>query len=86
MNRMIKGTPECFYFKPRGIPLSDLGEIELTKEEFEVIRLKDFEGLDQGEAANKMQISQPTFHRSLVSARNKIAKALIKGKAIKIEK
>ena len=32
-----------------------------------------------------MNISQPTFHRIVLSARKKIADAIINGKAIKIE-
>jgi len=32
-----------------------------------------------------MNISQPTFHRLVLSARKKIADAIVNGKAIKIE-
>jgi len=57
----------------------------LTIDEFEAVRLKDLEGLDQGVCAEKMDISQPTFHRLVISARKKIADALTYGKSIKIE-
>ena len=57
----------------------------LTFDELEAIRLKDFEGMEQKKAAKKMNISQPTFHRLLVSARKKLAEALVNGKAIKIQ-
>ena len=40
--------------------------------------------MDQTDAAKKMNVSQPTFHRILGAARKKIAEALVKGKAIKI--
>jgi len=60
------------------------GEIILTMEEFEAIKLKDFMGLTQIEAAARMGISQPTFHRQLSSARKKIADAIVNGKSIKI--
>ncbi|KXB08725.1 hypothetical protein AKJ56_00485 [candidate division MSBL1 archaeon SCGC-AAA382N08] len=60
-------------------------EVILKVEEFEAIRLKDFEGLDQNEAAEKMDISQPTFHRVLVSARQKIADALVGGKTLRVK-
>ena len=72
------------YFKPQAIPLAELSEVMLTIGEFEAIRLKDKLGLDQKEAAEKMKISQPTFHRTLESARKKIADAIINGKAIRI--
>ncbi len=77
--------PGVTYFKPAGIPLRALEEIRLTVEEAEAIRLKDLEGLEQEEGAEKMNISRPTFQRVLASARQKIADALLKGKAIRIE-
>ena len=84
--RKIKFNPSVIYFKPQGIPLKELEEVILPLEEYESIRLKDLEGLEQNECAKKMNISQPTFNRSIISARKKIAEAIIKGKAIKIEK
>lgn len=72
------------YFKPQGIPLRLLNEEILTFEEIEAVRLKDLEGLKQENCAKKMNISQPTFHRLVLSARKKIADAIINGKAIKI--
>jgi predicted DNA-binding protein (UPF0251 family) len=83
--RIIEEHPEITYFKPQGIPLSDLEEITLHIDEYEAIRLKDLEGLDQEVAAAKMGISQPTLFRLLTSGHKKIAEALVKGKAIKIE-
>jgi predicted DNA-binding protein (UPF0251 family) len=62
-----------------------LEEIILTKEEMETVKLKDFDGLEQTEAAKKMNTSQSTFQRILFSARTKIAEAIVKGKALKIE-
>ena len=82
--RMVNAEPDVTYFKPRAVPLMNLEEVELTVEEFEAIRLSDLECLKQAETAKKMGISQPTLHRLLQSARNKIADALVKGKAIKI--
>jgi predicted DNA-binding protein (UPF0251 family) len=77
--------PQVTYFKPAGIPLRALEEVGLTVEELEAIRLKDLEGLQQEECAQGMRISRPTFHRVLESARQKVADALINGKAVRIE-
>jgi predicted DNA-binding protein (UPF0251 family) len=60
--------------------------IELTTEEVEVLRLRNIKGLEQEEAAKKMNTSQSTYQRILSSAYKKITKALIYGKAIKIIK
>lgn len=84
--RRIRGNPDCEFFKPAGIRKIELEEINLEIEEFEAIRLKDFEGLEQKECAKKMEISQPTFQRILVVARKKISDAIINGKAIRINK
>jgi predicted DNA-binding protein (UPF0251 family) len=83
--RRVAFLPEATYFKPAGIPLRVLDEVRLSVEEAEAIRLKDLEGLEQEQAAGKMNISRPTFQRVLASARQKIADALLSGKAIRIE-
>lgn len=83
--RRVGVEPGVTYFKPAGIPIKELEEVVLTVDEFEAIRLKDLEGLEQEAAAKKMNISQPTFFRLLDSARKKIADAIVNGKAIKIE-
>jgi uncharacterized protein len=74
------------YFKPRGIPMKKLDVIFLSKEELEALRLKNVKDLDQNEAAQKMNTSQSTFQRILSSAYKKVSEALVKGKAIKIDK
>jgi predicted DNA-binding protein (UPF0251 family) len=67
------------------VPLTEVvGEIALTLEELEAIRLTDLEGLTQQEAGEKMNISQPTISRHLEIAHRKIAKALVLGLAIRI--
>ena len=83
--RRVRLEPNVTYFKPAGIPIRSLEEVILRVDEFEAIRLKDMEGLEQEKAAKKMGISQPTFFRLLDSARKKIADAIVNGKAIKIE-
>lgn len=83
--RRVAFIPEATYFKPAGIPMRVLEEVRLSVEEAEAVRLKDLEGLEQEQGAEKMNISRPTFQRVLVSARQKIAEALLNGKAIRIE-
>lgn len=83
--RRIFFNPSVSYYKPRGVPLRFLDEVELSREEMEALRLKNLEELDQIKAAEKMETSQSTFQRILSSANKKIADALINGKAIKIQ-
>jgi len=81
--RRVEFIPENKYFKPAGIPLRNIKEVNLTIEEVEAIRLKDSLGLNQEECAQRMNVSRPTFQRVLTCARGKIAEALIQGKAIR---
>src|SRR4030066_298945 len=83
--RRVAYMPDVTYFKPAGIPLRDLEEVRLSIEEAEALRLKDLEGLEQEQGAEKMNISRPTFQRILASARQKVADALLNGKAIRID-
>ena len=83
--RRVGSMPESNYFKPRGIPLSMLEEVILNVDEFEALRLADLEGLYQEQAAEKMNVSRPTFGRIVDSAHKKVAEALVQGKALKIE-
>lgn len=82
--RRIKFNPHITYFKPQGVPMRALDEIELTAEEVEALRLKNIKELDQAECAKKMNTSQSTLQRILSSAYKKISQAIIDGKAIKI--
>jgi uncharacterized protein len=75
--RRVSIFPLVKYFKPAGIPIKILEEVCLSIEELEAIRLKDLEGLEQEQGAEKMNISRPTFQRVLTSARQKIAAALL---------
>lgn len=84
-HRFIESNPKTTYFKPKGIPMNFLEEINLEMDEFEAIRLRNYEGLYQEKAAEKMKISRQTFGRILESANKKIADAMINGKAIRIE-
>ncbi len=83
--RRVDALPGITYLKPAGIQLRDLQEICLSIEEIEAVRLKDLEGLEQEQGAERMNISRPTFQRILSSARQKIADALVNGKAMRIE-
>jgi len=83
--RRVEAEPQFTYFKPAGIPKWQIEELILSVEELEAIRLKDMEGLEQEDCAEKMQVSRPTFQRILIGARSKLAQAIVNGKAIRIE-
>jgi predicted DNA-binding protein (UPF0251 family) len=86
LKRHLCINPDVVYFKPRGIPLRELQQVQLTKEELEVFWLVDMKDMEQMQAARHMKTSQSTIQRILRSARKKTAQALIECKAIAIEK
>ncbi len=83
--RRVGFQPAFTSFGPAAAGMTAPDEAILSVDEFEAVRLKDLEGLDQSECAEMMEISQPTFHRLVISARRKIADALTHGKTIKIQ-
>ena len=85
IRRWVRFQPGVTFFKPAGVRMAGLPETVLAFDEFEAVRLKDYEGVDQTEAAKKMKISQPTFNRLLKDARKNIADAIVNGKAIRIQ-
>ena len=83
--RFVSTPPKMLGYKPFGIPRVHLDTVKLQFDEYESIRLLDYEGLNQEEAAVKMNISRPTLTRVYESARRNIAKAFVEGKMILIE-
>ncbi len=82
--RHIAHRPPASYFKPAGIPLCDLEEIELAADELEALRLADVEDLYHTEAATRMKVSRQTFDRIVRRARMKVAEALVLGRALRV--
>ena len=83
--RHIDIRPCAGYFKPAGIPARLLDEVVLSLDELEALRLADFEGLYQEQAAARMKISRSTFSRVVEQARRKVATALVEGKALRVD-
>jgi len=80
--RFVSGYPVMSAFVPDGIPIT--GEMTISIEGMEAVRLSDFEGLDQESAAGRMEISRQTYGRVLAEARQTIATALVTGKTLRI--
>lgn len=83
--RIVQSSPQLEGFKPYGQAGTDEKAIGLHLEEYEAIKLCDYEHLTHVEAADIMNVSRPTFTRVYQSARNKIAKAFVEGLPIIIK-
>ena len=84
-NRLIYIDPKASYFKPRGIPMVDLDQVQLPLDGLEALRLADYLGLSHQQAGEQMGVSRATFGRIVEQARKLVADALIHGKAINVE-
>jgi predicted DNA-binding protein (UPF0251 family) len=82
--RRMNNPPHFKGFRPIGVT-DGSNTIVLNFEEYEAIRLSDFELYGQVEAARLMGISRPTYSRIYESARRKVAQALVQGFAIVFE-
>lgn len=83
--RRVAGPPGFASFKPAGVPAASLEEVVLRVDELEALRLADVEGLYQEAAAEHMNVSRATFGRIVGEARRKVATALVRGMALRIE-
>ncbi len=58
--------------------------IKMFYDEYEVLRLIDYMGLDQEEAGNRMGISRGTVWRLLQSARKKLVSTIVEGRELQL--
>ncbi len=82
--RRVEFFPDVTYFIPWGKPKCEIEETVLNIEELEAMRLRDIEKLTQEECAEKMNVSRQTFQNIIDSAREKVSKALVDGRSIRI--
>ena len=83
-SRIISSSPVVSGFRPYGRCCYRKDSIQLRYDEYESIRLLDYEGQLQDVAAKQMNVSRPTLTRIYAEARKKIAMALVEGKKIVI--
>lgn len=81
--RWIANRPEVTGIVPQGV--SGRGRTVMPLEEFEAIRLCDYQGMGQAEAAEKMSVSRQTLGRILRQARNRLAESLVTGKHLTVD-
>ena len=83
--RKVVSPPVLKGYKPIGLPVNEASVISILYEEYEALRLADYSGLKQIEAAELMNVSRPTFTRIYSSCLQKLAKAFAEGRSIVIE-
>lgn len=85
--RKVSNPPVISGFKPYGNKngQGEAGGVFLKYEEYEALRLCDYEMLNHHQASLMMGVSRPTLTRIYAKARYKIAEAIVKGNQIIIE-
>lgn len=81
--RKVVAPPKFKGYKPYGTSVGSTREVELLYEEYEALKLADYDLLKHDQAAELMGISRPTFARIYESARRKIARAMVETRPIK---
>jgi uncharacterized protein len=81
--RKVVAPPAFKGFKPYGNARRHKEYVELLYEEYEAIKLADYDLMNHQEACRLMGVSRPTFARIYESARRKIAKALTETREIR---
>jgi predicted DNA-binding protein (UPF0251 family) len=79
-NRRIQVPPVIKGMSVYGVRGRKSNEVILHIEEYEAIRLLDYQNLTQEEAAVFMDVSRPTLTRIYEEARNKVATAFVEGR------
>jgi len=85
--RKISNPPIIRGLKPYGISSEEFKqeEVKLLYEEYEALRLCDYDMLNHHQASIRMGVSRPTFTRIYATALQKIAKAMVEGREIQFE-
>jgi uncharacterized protein len=85
--RKVLNPPVIKGFKPYGLDVEsrDGSVVNMHYEEYEAIRLCDYDMHNHDAASLMMGVSRPTFTRIYAAARQKVARAFVEGSRISIE-
>lgn len=72
-------------FKPRAIPMDQVPLLSLAADQLEAMLLCDREGLNQGEAAQRMGISRGTVQRLLKEGRMTLLSMIVENCALSVD-
>lgn len=81
--RWVCGEPRCRRFGPSDVLNKE--EVVLNLDEYECIRLIDYEGLEQEQCAAQMGVARTTVQAIYKSAREKLADSIVNAKHLRIE-
>ena len=83
--RRICGFPEVSEFIPAGNYDCSKDAVIMSMEEYETLRLIDYEGMTQEQCAENMQVARTTVQHIYALARKKLSAMLVEGRELKIQ-
>lgn len=84
IGRRICALPENERFGPLGVQQGQREFTNMTVDEYECIRLIDYEGFTQEEASQHMGVARTTVQGIYARARRKISLMIVEGKSLTI--
>jgi len=84
-NRKVFDPPKMYGFKPFGMAFCEAENVIIQFDEYESLKLLNYDNLSQEEAAELMNVSRPTMTRIYNSALKKLSQAFVEGKTILIK-
>ena len=82
--RRVCGLPKASAFVPQGCG-EEQGTVVMTVDEYETIRLIDYQDLSQEQCSAYMGVARTTVQQIYNSARKKLSTALVEGLPFRIE-
>lgn len=82
--RRVCAKPACAEFGPQGQEVKS-EMILMSLDEYECIRLMDYEGFTQEQCALQMEVARTTVQAIYSSARKKMAECLVEGRDLRID-
>ena len=79
--RKVCAAPRCTHFSPSQGQNND-GVVEMTVDEYEAIRLIDYECFTQEQCAEQMEVARTTVQAIYQSARRKLADCIVNSRAL----
>ena len=82
--KTVCSLPKRNCFIPENQLADEIGTVDMSVEEYETIRLIDYEGFTQEECCKYMNVARTTVQQIYNHARKKIAKTIVEGLSLKI--
>lgn len=82
--RKVCSMPDSSCFVPHGCAFDAQDCVLMSVDEYEAIRLIDYQGLNQEDAAEYMKVARSTIQQIYADARKKISQSLVEAKPLKI--